>query len=131
MNAKGRAFWERVCFSTRHNSNFSLEGKLGIIIGVSGNGDSNGVIKDIKTFYSDAKINIVDKVEIQGEYACFTCGYGESCTVGGLAKLYDLPMDIKEEYVPDLCNQHPEKGIKEDIRNNLKNVAANLNKSIK
>ncbi|AGB42026.1 NADPH-dependent FMN reductase [Halobacteroides halobius DSM 5150] len=109
MNAKGRAFWERVCFSTRHNKHFPLDGKLGVVIGVSGDGDSSAVITDITNFYTDARIEITTKVEIQGEYACFSCGYGDECSVGGLAEIYDLPLNIKDDKIPGLDNQHPEK----------------------
>lgn len=59
MNDKGEAFWEPVCFSTRHNNNFPLQGKPGVIIGVSGDGNSIGVIEEIESFFNDALIEKV------------------------------------------------------------------------
>jgi hypothetical protein len=127
MNGKGRAFWERVCFSTRHNSNFPFKNLKGIILGISGDGDSVGVINDIENFYKDARIDIIDKVKIQGEYACFTCGYGDKCPVGGLANLYNLPIEISEKVIPGLCNQHPEGHDQEDeLLKELKNATGKL-----
>lgn len=124
MNAKGRAFWERVCYSTRHNSNFPFKNLDGIIIGVSGDGDSAEVVNDIKRFYEDARIESISEIEIQGEYGCFTCGYGGVCSVGGLTNFYELPKKIKEEDIPNLCNQHPEKDDKsKDILEELKKAA--------
>ena len=125
MNAKGRAFWERVCYSTRHNNNFPFKELKGIIIGVSGDGDSTGVINDIRKFYKDARIETISEVEVQGEYGCFTCGYGGVCQVGGLTNLYNLPKSINEEDIPDLCRQHPEK------YNNGKNILSELKKAAK
>lgn len=108
MNAKGRAFLERVCFSGRHNNHFPLADKPGVIVGVSGDGDSRAVIKDGERFFEDARINIVETIQIQGEYACFTCGYGHECDVGGLKNFYDLPVDSSRVKKPELCRQKPE-----------------------
>ncbi len=109
MNAKGHAFWERVCFSGRHNSVFPLEGKLGIIAAVAGTGDGKPVIKDIETYFDDARMHIVDEISVQGEYACFTCGHGNYCPVGGFIDMYPLGTSIKSDIVPSLTNQHPDK----------------------
>ena len=55
----------------------------------------------------DARLDIIEELEVQGEYACFTCGYGDNCEVGGLASIYDLPMEISYDKIPDLKNQCP------------------------
>ncbi|TYB30232.1 MAG: flavodoxin family protein [Candidatus Mcinerneyibacterium aminivorans] len=109
VNAKSRAFWERICFSGRHNAYFPLKGKKGIILGVSGRGDSKHVISDLSRFMNDAQIEIMKKISIQGEFACFNCGYGENCKVGGIFELYPHNPEIKKEKIPTLTNQHPEK----------------------
>ncbi|GAB6098325.1 flavodoxin family protein [Halanaerocella petrolearia] len=130
INAKARAFWERICFSSRHNCSFPLNNKLGVIIGVSGDGDSNEAIDDLLTFTNDARIDVIEQVEIQGEYACFTCGYGEQCAVGGYVELYPLNTPITNKRTPDLVNQHPEKNKGKDITNNLNNLGKKLKKII-
>jgi hypothetical protein len=109
MNAKGIAFWERVCFSGRHNSVFPLEGKMGAIAAVAGTGNGKPVINDIKTYFNDARIHIVEEISVQGEYACFTCGHGNHCPVGGFVDMYPLGTTIKPEIVPSLTNQNPDK----------------------
>ena len=111
MNAKGRAFWERICFSTRHNEYFPLEGKPAVLIGVSGDGDSRGVIEDGIEFLEDARMEIIEKIGIKGEYACFTCGYGHLCQVGGLKNFYDLPVELGDVERPELS----EEKLKEEI----------------
>ena len=52
MNAKGQAFWERACFSGRHNSVFPLEGKLGVIAAVAGTDYGEPVIKDLEAYFA-------------------------------------------------------------------------------
>jgi hypothetical protein len=108
MNAKGHAFWERVCFSGRHNCVFPLEGKLGVIAAVAGTGNGQPVINDIKTYFDDARMHIVEKISVQGEYACFSCGHGNHCPVGGFVEMYPLGTIIKPKIVPSLTNQHPD-----------------------
>ena len=111
MNAKGRAFWERICFSTRHNEYFPLAAKAAVLVGVSGDGDSSGVINDGVEFLEDARLNIIEKIEIKGEYACFDCGFGHLCQVGGLKNFYELPVEPEEVERPELS----EEKLKEEV----------------
>lgn len=111
MNAKGRAFWERICFSSRHNEYFPLAGKPAVLIGVSGDGNSAGVIEDGTEFMQDARLEIIEKIEIKGEYACFDCGYGHLCQVGGLKNFYDLPVRAEEVKRPRLTEGRLEEKI--------------------
>jgi multimeric flavodoxin WrbA len=126
VHGKARAFWERVCFSLRHNDNFPLSGMPGVAIGVSGDGTAKKVLTDIADFFADARIELVEETEIQGEYACFTCGYGDRCEVGGLAEIYDLPLDLGSEHIPDLECQHPERGAGVNIRQKLTAIGEKL-----
>lgn len=123
MNAKGRAFWERVAFSLRHNDNFPLAGKLGVIVGVSGDGDSGYVIKDIKNFFEDVKIDTISQIEVRGEYACFSCGLGHICRAGGLTNFYEIPVEKSDVIIPELCEQYPE------TENDEKDVLVELKES--
>ncbi len=131
-NAKTRAFWERICFSGRHNSYFPLEDKPGVILGISGTGKSEFVIKDISRFMQDAKIDIIKKLAIQGEYACFTCGYGEDCKVGGVYELYPHEPKINKCKIPSLNNQHPQDSqAGNNIKKELIEVADYINNLLK
>lgn len=108
MNAKGQAFWERVCFSGRHNSLFPLEGKMGVIAAVAGMGNGEPVVDDIETYFEDARMHTVKEISVQGEYACFSCGHGNHCPVGGFVDMFPLGTKIKPEIIPSLTNQYPE-----------------------
>jgi multimeric flavodoxin WrbA len=120
MNAKGQAFWERACFSGRHNSVFPLEGKLGVIAAVAGTDHGAPVIDDLKMYFDDARMHVVGEISVQGEYACFTCGYGNHCPVGGFVDMYPLGTTVRPELLPSLTNQHPNKpDLPEEERNRL------------
>ena len=108
MNAKGQAFWERICFSGRHNGVFPLRGKPGVIVAVDGKGDGRHAIRDLKIFFKDAGIDLAGQVVAQGEYACFSCGYGNYCPVGGFVELFPLGTPISRDILPSISNQHPE-----------------------
>lgn len=123
MNAKGQAFWERACFSGRHNSVFPLEGKLGVIAAVAGTGNGQPVIDDLEEYFEDARLHIVKEISVQGEYACFTCGYGNHCPVGGFVDMYPLGTAIKPEIVPSLTNQNPDNPDLPEEERNLLNSA--------
>ncbi len=102
----------------------------GIVIGVSGDGNSSGVLTDINEFFSDAHIELVDKVEVQGEYACFKCGYGNKCDNGGIAEIYEIPIEIAENKVPTLACQHPEEKNTYNIIGELKDAGQKLTEKI-
>jgi multimeric flavodoxin WrbA len=109
MNSKALAFWERICFAGRHNSLFPLSGKPAVVVATDGTGNGEFVFKDMKVYFTDARINLVGELAAQGEYPCFTCGYGNYCPVGGLIEYFPLGTEITSERVPSITNQHPEK----------------------
>ncbi|WP_350342888.1 hypothetical protein PRVXT_002156 [Proteinivorax tanatarense] len=41
-------------------------------------------------------------------YACFSCGYGSECSVGGFVELFPQGTKITKEITPTAENQHPE-----------------------
>ncbi len=126
LHAKGRAFWERFCFSLRHNDNFPLKGKPGVAVGVSGDGDASGVLTDINDFFADLRLKLIEEIEVQGEYACFNCGYGADCKTGGIAEIYDLPIELTRDKEPTLSCQHPEKEATYNIIEDLKQAGNKL-----
>ncbi|MFP4618504.1 MAG: flavodoxin family protein [Spirochaetaceae bacterium] len=96
VHGKARAFWERVCFMGRHNESFPLRHLYGVILGISGHGDASAAIRDLSAFFEDARITIVDTVDIQGTYACFKCGFGPVCEVAGLWDIYHRDTEIEK-----------------------------------
>lgn len=107
VNAKARAFWERVCFMGRHNEEFPLQHLSGVIIGVGGHGDAAGAIGDMQAFFYDARIAVCDTVDVQGAYACFECGFGLDCAVAGVWDIYPAGTEISADNVPQLQHQDP------------------------
>lgn len=108
MNAKGQAFWERVCFSGRHNALFPLKGKIAVAVGIDGyEGTGVFVLADLKRYFEDARVDLLGSISAQGEFACFSCGFGSTCAVGGFAELYPLGTPITPDRTPSICNQLP------------------------
>jgi hypothetical protein len=70
----------------------------------------------------------VEEISIQGEYACFTCGYGNHCPVGGFVDMYPLGTAIKPEIMPTLTNQHPDQPDLSDEKRNLLIAAQKIGK---
>ncbi len=89
MNTKGAAFWERLCFTGRHRERFPLRGKPAAMVAVDGSaGTGEYVLGDLGRYFADARLDVVGDVAGGGEFACFTCGFGEDCDVGGFLSLY-------------------------------------------
>lgn len=118
LNALAHALLERFyCF--RHDGNgqggMKLSGKLGAIASVGGGGDwkvpgkdikMNEVARDdIKSFFTYNEIELVGTVESQGAVACFTCGYGETCSVSGIKKFFGQDIKITPDIIPCLEKQ--------------------------
>ncbi|MCR4320376.1 MAG: flavodoxin family protein [Candidatus Brocadiaceae bacterium] len=118
LNALAHALLERFyCF--RHDSNghggMKLSGKLGAIASVGGGGNWKMPGKDIKMnevagddikgFFAYNEIELVGTVEAQGPVACFTCGYGETCSVSGIKKFFGKDTKITPDIIPCLEKQ--------------------------
>ncbi len=111
MNAKGSAFWERLCFSGRHSELFPMKGMPAAMVAIDGSdGTGEHVLADTKRYFADARLDVVGHVSAQGEYACFTCGLGEECSVGGFHTLYGEGISIAPERIPSMDNQCPHLG---------------------
>lgn len=127
INARARGFWERLCFSGRHRETFPFQDMPAVMITVSGSGEGLEAQKDLETFMGDARLRIVDRVDLQGEYACFTCGYGPSCLVGGYVSLYEPGTQVTRDRTPRLDNQSPhDPGVTRDLEAELRRAAARL-----
>lgn len=118
LNALAHALLERFyCF--RHdkegNGGLRLSGKLGAIASVGGGGDwevpgrdiKMGEVagEDIKGFFTYNEIELVGVVEAQGAVPCFTCGYGEICSVSGVKGFFGKDAKITPEITPCLEKQ--------------------------
>ena len=106
MNALGHAFWERT-FCFRHREVFSLAGKLGVIVGIEYEGH-NKVKPDIEDFMLRNKMVVVESVSAKGYSQCFTCGYGQDCSVGNVVRIHGFIEKIEDKHLPPHFNHQEE-----------------------
>ena len=103
MNATTHALLERL-YQFRHREADTLWGKLAVAIGVGG-GDGLPVTEQIEGFMGYNFIETIAKVAGQGAASCFTCGYGETCTVGAIHMFFGPGTKITEEITPAVEKQ--------------------------
>lgn len=103
LSAITHAFLER-WFQFRHQEGDTLWGKLGVAVGVGGTGGQPPA-DEIEKFFLYNFIETVDKVFGQGAASCFSCGYGETCSVGVPKMLYGENVKITPEMIPDVKKQ--------------------------
>ncbi len=118
LNALTHAFLERFyCF--RHDKDghggMKLSGKIGAIASVGGGGEwempgremaMNAIAgKDVKGFFDYNEIECVGSVAAQGAVPCFSCGYGEVCSVSGVKAFFGQDAKISPEIIPCLDKQ--------------------------
>ena len=103
LNGLMHCFLER-WYQFRHREGKAVAGKLGVAVGVGG-GDPDPVVENIQTFFQYNQIECVGSVTAQGPASCFTCGYGESCSVGAIHMFFGPGTKITEEIIPSLAKQ--------------------------
>ena len=75
-------------------------------------------------------MHLVGEISAQGEYACFTCGYGNHCPVGGFVDMYPLGTTVRPKIVPSLTNQHPDNPDLPDEERNRLDAARKLGETL-
>lgn len=103
LNGLAHCFLERF-YQFRHRDGKAVAGKLGVAVGVGGS-SGDCVVENIKTFYQYNQIECVGTVSAQGAANCFTCGHGETCTVGVVHMFFGPGTKITPEIIPCLDNQ--------------------------
>lgn len=106
LNSLTHCFLERLC-QFRHRSGSALAGKYAAIVSIGGIAPElpAQVMEAMLPYY---QIKHVGTVTAQGAASCFTCGQGESCSVGAVSILLGPGQKITPENTPDLSRQ-PEK----------------------
>lgn len=100
INALGHACLERT-FCFRHRDVFSLKGKLGVVVAVEYSRETQNPVQTFITkMMQSNKIEIVDSATARGYSQCYTCGYGESCSIGNVVKDHGFLAEIKSEHCP-------------------------------
>lgn len=107
LNGLTHVLLERLyCF--RHDASgkggMKLAGKLGVIVSVGG-GKPDIPVSDIKGFFDYNKIETIGSVTARGTVACFSCGFGETCTVSGFRMFYGPDAKMTSELMPSLDKQ--------------------------
>jgi len=103
LNGLTHCFMER-WYQFRHREAKIVAGKLGVAVGVGGR-DPKPVVEVIRTFFQYNQIECIGDVVAQGAASCFICGYGETCKVGAVHKLFGPGITITEEIIPSLAKQ--------------------------
>lgn len=106
LNGLTHCFLER-WYQFRHQDGKAIAGKLGVAVGVGG-GEGDLPAANINKFFEYNRIESVATITAQGPAACFTCGHGETCTVGAIHMFFGPGTKITPEIIPDLSKQ-PEK----------------------
>lgn len=98
INALGHACLERT-FCFRHREAYSLAGKLGIVVGVDGRGDTS-VSEFIKKMMLSNMMVVVDSVTPAGYAQCYTCGFGHDCANGNVVREHGFLNKIEDNHCP-------------------------------
>lgn len=98
INALGHACLERT-FCFRHREVYSLAGKLGVVVGVDGRGDTS-VQEFIKKIMLSNMMVVVDTVTASGYSQCYTCGYGQDCANGNVVREHGFLYKIENKHCP-------------------------------
>lgn len=105
LNAITHAFIER-WYQFRHQEGDTLWGKLAVAVGVGGV-DGESPAQDIEKFFMYNFVETVEKISGQGAASCYTCGYGETCSVGIPVMIHGEGVKITPENTPDVI-ENPE-----------------------
>lgn len=99
-NALSHALWER-CFCFRHQGNFLLKNKLGIIIttGYKIDDEENPVSDAIEMFMNRNEMVVKSKFSVGAYSQCYDCGEALACDVGNVVRNHG----VVEEITPDMC----------------------------
>lgn len=97
------SFLERF-YQFRHRDGDEVAGKLGVVVGVGGR-NPEAPARNIEKFFEYNQILHLGTVTAQGSANCFKCGFGETCTVGAIKKLFGHDTKLTEEMIPDLSKQ--------------------------
>ncbi|MGR3218714.1 MAG: flavodoxin family protein [Candidatus Anammoxibacter sp.] len=107
MNVLTHALLERLyCF--RHdadgNGGLKLAGKPGAIVSTGG-GNLDIPLKSIKGFFDYNNIKTVGAVVARGAVPCFSCGFGETCSISGFKMFYGRDAKMTPDLIPTLESQ--------------------------
>ena len=103
INAATHAFLER-WYQFRHQGNDTLWGKLAVSVGVGGMHGKH-VVENIDQFLAYNFIESVATVTGQGVATCYSCGYGEECSVGAPYMIYGKGVKIVPDMIPSISKQ--------------------------
>jgi len=103
LNSMTHVFMER-WYQFRHREGKAVAGKIGAAVGVGG-GKPQAAADAIRAFFQYNQIECVGDVTAQGPVCCFTCGYGETCKVGGIHLFFGPGTKITEDITPALSKQ--------------------------
>lgn len=100
INALGHACLERT-FCFRHQGTLSLAGKLGVVVSTCNVVQENDMISMIiGGAMKSNMMTVIGSIKAHGYSQCYTCGYGNNCSVGNVVKEHGLLDEIKKIHFP-------------------------------
>ncbi len=104
LSGLSHCFLERFCQFRHMSEGRLLSGKEAVVVstGTLQPGIPGDLIERLLPYY---QMNHVGTVQAQGAAACFTCGYGETCSTGAVRMMYGEGAQITPELTPSLDRQ--------------------------
>lgn len=103
LNGQTHNLLERF-FQFHHHGRNRIAGKSGVAVGVGG-GDGHPPAEMISNFFANLGIRSLGAVTAQGAFACYTCGFGNTCNVITVQGFLDENGHIDMRFKPDLSKQ--------------------------
>jgi multimeric flavodoxin WrbA len=105
INAVGHAFLERF-FSLRHRERFRLLGKPNVIVTVGSEEEMNPAEDYIRRiFRSNYMAEPFGVIRSKGVAPCYTCGFGEGCSVGAVVRHHGFIDKIRSYHIPRISHE--------------------------
>lgn len=107
-NALSHALWER-CFCFRHQGNFLLKDKLGLVIttGYTVDDQVNPVGDLIEMFMKRNEMTTLPKFSIGAYSQCYDCQVGLTCDVGNVVRNHGHVDQVTKEMCPPHFAEQP------------------------
>lgn len=108
-NSLSHALWER-CFAFRHQGNFLLKDKAGIIVttGYKIDDENNPVADVIEMFMSRNEMQVVSKFSVGAYSQCYDCQEALACDVGNVVKNHGYVKGVTAEMCPPRFDEQAE-----------------------
>ena len=103
LNGLTQNFLERF-FQFHHHGRSPMVGKVGVAVGIGG-GSGEIPARVINQYFQNFGLQSLGTIASQGAFACYSCGFGNSCDVSMVQSYVDETGQIDMGFKPDLDKQ--------------------------